>query len=73
MTTEPPTEHMRYLGALKLLEECSPYVGEALRDSIERTMGDAVAASKGTLKTQRILDRVYIDVVITCPPELLKR
>jgi len=57
-------EHLRYLGCLKLLEECSPHVDDEMRESIERAFEDAVAASGGTLRMHRLLDRVCIDVAV---------
>lgn len=52
---------MRYAGVLKLLEECSPYVPEHVRESIERAHADAVAA--GGYRTRRLLNRCEIEVV----------
>jgi len=57
-------EHMRYLGCLKLLEECSPYVDEEMRESIEMAFDDAVEASGGTLRWKRVLDRCEIEAAI---------
>lgn len=57
------TEHMRYLGVLKLLEECSPYVPEQLREQIEYAMTDAVEASEGQLRTRRTFNRIEIEAV----------
>ncbi len=52
--------YMRYLGCLKLLEECSPFVREDIRESIELAMNDA--ASNHKLSTRRVLDRIEIEV-----------
>lgn len=52
---------MRYLGALGVLAECSPYVPEDVRQQIERAMSDAVAANPH-LEYRRILDRLEIEV-----------
>jgi len=56
-------EHMRYLGCLKLLEDCSPYVPEEIREGIEMAHDDAVEASNGTLRARSVLDRREIEVV----------
>lgn len=53
-------ERMLYLGTLKLLEECSPYVPEELRESIENAFEDA--CSDGRLIWSRILNRCEIEV-----------
>jgi hypothetical protein len=55
------TEHMRYLGALGLLADCSVHVPEDLREMIERALTEACAAY-AYLKWRRILDRLEIDV-----------
>lgn len=54
-------EHMRYLGALGLLAECSVHVPEDLREMIETAFDHAVAANSG-LSWRRILDRLEIEV-----------
>jgi hypothetical protein len=54
-------EHMRYLGTLGLLSECSVYVPEELREMIAQAFDDAVAANS-SLKYKRILNRIEIDV-----------
>ena len=53
--------YMRYLGVLKLLEECSPHVDEETRGCIEQAFADAVR-EHDTLKTRSILNRLEIDV-----------
>ena len=61
----PPADldlYMRYLGALGILTECSPYVPEDVREQIERVMADAVQHHP-TLRTRRILNRVVIEPV----------
>lgn len=55
------SEHMRYLGALGLLSECSVYVPEDLRESIERAMFDAVYYNKN-LEFRRVLNRLELEV-----------
>lgn len=55
-------EHMRYLGVLKLLEECSPFVDEDTRVSIKQAFVDACEAIPD-LRFTRILNRLQIDVV----------
>jgi hypothetical protein len=55
------TEHMRYLGALGLLADCSVHVPEDLREMIERALTEACAAYP-YLKWRRILDRLEVDV-----------
>jgi len=57
-------EHMRYLGCLRLLEECSPHVDEEIRECIECAFEEAVTASNGTLRTRRVMDRICIEIVI---------
>ena len=52
---------MRYLGVLGLLAECSVYVPEELRQSIETAMEQACA--DGCLKWRRVLNRVEIEPV----------
>jgi hypothetical protein len=52
-------ERMRYLGVLALLCECSVYVPEELRESVERALIDACA--DGTLKYRRVLNRFEIE------------
>lgn len=54
-------EHMRYLGVLGLLCECSVYVPEDIRDSITRALDDACRANP-CLTYRRILDRMEIEV-----------
>ena len=51
---------MHYAGALKLLEECSPFVDEDVRQSIERCFSDACAHHG--YRTRRVLDRIEIEV-----------
>lgn len=51
---------MHYAGALKLLEECSPFVDEDVRDSIERCFADACAHHG--YRSRRVLDRIEIEV-----------
>ena len=51
--------YLRYLGALKLLEECSPYVDEDVRDSIEAAFTDACLHHP--LRVRRIIDRLEIE------------
>jgi hypothetical protein len=55
-------EHMRYLGALGLLMECSVYVPEDLRECIESAFQDACAANDHW-KWRRILNRIEIIVM----------
>jgi len=54
-------EHMRYIGVLGLLSQCSVYVPEDLRECIESAMIDAVSNSGGTLKWKRVLDRIELE------------
>lgn len=54
-------ERMRYLGVLGLLCECSVYVDEDLRESIETALIDACA--DGKLEYRRTLDRFDIQPV----------
>lgn len=54
-------EHMRYLGTLGLLAECSVYVPEDIREQIESALRDACRANR-CLKYRRILDRLEIEV-----------
>ena len=56
--TQP--EYLRYLGVLGLLGECSVFVDEDIRESIERAFADACAAHP-TLRWRRILDRIEIE------------
>jgi hypothetical protein len=60
MTTQLPIQ-ARYAGVLKLLEECSPYVPEELREMIEIAHADAAAT--GPFKARRVLDRCEIEVI----------
>lgn len=53
--------YLRYLGTLKLLEECSPYVTEELRECIERAHNDAAAAHPN-LCVRRVVDRCIVEV-----------
>ena len=55
------SEHMRYLGALGLLAECSVYVPEELRESIEAAMADATRENP-QLAWKRILNRIQLEV-----------
>lgn len=55
------SEHMRYLGVLGLLAECSVYVPEELRESIETAMADA-ARENPQLAWKRILNRIDLEV-----------
>lgn len=57
----PTAEHMRYLGTLGLLAECSVYAPEDIRESIEQAFADACAANPH-LKYKRILNRLEIEV-----------
>lgn len=59
---EKTSEHMRYVGVLSLLTQCSVYVTEEIRECIETAMIDAVTHSDGTLKWKRILDRIQLDI-----------
>lgn len=54
-------EHMRYLGTLGLLAECSVYVPEDIREMIEAAFKDACVADP-TLTHRRILNRLEIEV-----------
>lgn len=58
-------DRMRYLGTLGLLCECSVYVPEDLRESIESALEDA--CEDGRLKWRRILDRYEIEPVAPAP------
>ena len=60
-------EHMRYLGCLRLLGDCSVYVPEELREGIERAMEDACAANPH-LTWRRILNRIEIEVARDAHP-----
>lgn len=53
-------EYLRYLGALGVLAECSVYVPEDVRESIERCFADAVQHHP-TLQYRRVLDRLEIE------------
>lgn len=57
----PHSERMRYLGVLGLLCQCSVYVPEELRESIESALDDACA--DGKLRWKRYLDRYDIEAV----------
>lgn len=52
---------MRYAGVLKVLEECSVYVPEDVREMIEHAFTDAAAT--GRFKWRRVLNRLEIDVI----------
>lgn len=58
------SEHMRYLGLLGLLAECSVYVPEDIRESIERAFDDATTDNP-QLSWRRILDRLEIETRAT--------
>lgn len=62
------SEHLRYLGVLSLLAECSVYLNDdpELRSSIERAMSDAQEAIPG-FRWRRILDRIEVEIVFTEP------
>jgi hypothetical protein len=51
---------MRYAGVLGLLSECSVYVPEEIRESIEQAFADA--SEDGSFRWCRVLDRVEIEV-----------
>ncbi len=53
-------EHVRYLGCLGLLAECSVYVPEDLREQIDRAFTDA--CRDGSLRWRRVLNRIEIEV-----------
>lgn len=57
------SEHMRYLGALGLLCECSVYVPEEIREMIEIALEEARAANP-ELRTRRVLNRLEIEVAL---------
>lgn len=55
------SEHMRYLGALGMLSQCSVYVPEDIREMVEEALQDACEANPH-LFYRRILDRLEIEV-----------
>jgi len=55
---------MRYAGVLKLLEQCSVYVPEEIRECIESAFLDATR--NGPFKWRRVLDRMEIEVSDRC-------
>jgi hypothetical protein len=57
---------MRYLGTLGLLTECSVYVPEDVRESIETAFEHACSADP-MLKWRRILNRIEIEVDFSMP------
>jgi len=58
---DPEVEmYLRYLGVLKLLEECSPHVDEELREQIQTAM--VHACEHHPLTTRRVMNRVIIEV-----------
>lgn len=57
----PKSEHLRYLGTLGLLAECSVHVPEDLREMIQEAFDDACKADP-QLKQRRILNRLEIEV-----------
>lgn len=60
LTAKQIEDRMRYVGVLSLLSECSPYVPEDLRESIEQAFQDACA--DGRLRYRRILNRLDLEV-----------
>lgn len=56
----PKSEHLRYLGTLGLLCECSVSVPEDVRERIEQALEDACKANP-ELHWRRILDRYEIE------------
>ena len=58
---EQREQRMRYLGVLGILSECSPYVPEDIRETIERAFEDA--CEDGLLRWKRVLDRYEIEPV----------
>jgi hypothetical protein len=53
-------QHMRYLGTLGLLAQCSVYVPEHIRETIERAFEDAVRFD-GTIAWRRVLDTLEVN------------
>lgn len=66
------SEHIRYLGTLGLLSECSVHVPEELRESIAQAMLDAVAANTN-LEFRRVLNRLEVEVRVEKPTPPPKR
>ena len=56
------SEHMRYLGVLGILAQCSVYVPEDIRETIEVAFEQACDAPENRLKYRRIIDRLEIEV-----------
>ena len=52
-------DYLRYLGALGVLSECSPYVDDDIRESIEAVFTDA--AKHHPVRFTHILDRLQIE------------
>jgi hypothetical protein len=58
----PEDLYMRYLGCLGILGECSVYVPEEIRETIEQAMSDA-CQHHPTLKWKRTLNRIEIEPI----------
>lgn len=58
----PEDLYQRYLGCLGILGECSVYVPEDIRETIERAMRDA-CQHHSTLRWKRILNRIEIEPI----------